>query len=88
MSKKPRRKLQPFLEMPEHWEEAWEGMPEYSSEDQSQYKSLIVNFADKQDMEAFAKLINQKITFKTQSIWYPKAEITTIMGKNYINDES
>jgi hypothetical protein len=79
------RRLQPFFDMPEWWAEAWEGMPEYSQEDLSAYKSLIINFDNKEDMALFAKLINQKITFKTKSIWYPQAEISKYVDKQYID---
>ena len=85
MTKKKDRKLQPFFEMPEWWEGDWQGMPEFIQEDQGAYKSLIVNFETKEDMEEFMKLISQKFTFKTQSIWHPKAKIGRYMIKKYID---
>ena len=76
--------------MPEWWEEYWQDMPEFVQEDQTASKSIIVHFQNKEDMKAFAKLVNQKIGFKTQSIWYPKAEIDRYINKEYIDvkDES
>ena len=59
----------------EWWEKHWgEDMPEYVRKDLSPFKSLIVHFARAADMEAFAQLINQKITAHTRFIYYPAAE--------------
>ena len=83
--KKP--KLQPFLDVPEAWQKEWQDMPEFVQEDLQSYKALIVHFETKEDMNAFAKLLDQKITFKTPSIWYPKLKINHIMNKQYIDTE-
>ena len=67
------------------WKKEWKDMPEFVQEDQDAFKSLTVNFVNKQDMEVFARLVGQPLTMKTQSIWYPKAEIRSLMGKKYID---
>lgn len=85
MAKSNKRKLNPFLDVPEWWEKHWHGMPEFIQEDQSSYKSIIVHFENKQDMKEFAKLVNQKILFKTKSIWYPKIEREKLINKIYID---
>lgn len=36
-------------------------------------RKLIVHFSSKEDIQEFSKLINQSITLKTQSIWYPSS---------------
>lgn len=71
-------------------EEEWEGMPEYSHEDLSPKKSLIVHFSNDKDYSKFQELIEQKLTPKTKSIWFPKAEIETYIDKVYTtgNNES
>lgn len=90
MPKDNKRRLTPFLDVPEWWEKDWQDMPEFVQEDQSSYKAIIVHFENKQDMKTFAKLIGQKIGFKTQSIWYPKIEREQLINKLYIDkkDES
>ncbi len=55
------------------WREEWKGMPEFSHEDAQAFQKIIVNFKTREDVMAFAKLIEQKLTYKTASIWYPKA---------------
>jgi len=88
VDKQKGRKLQPFLDVPEAWENEWQDMPEFIQEDLKSYKALIVHFETKEDMAAFAKLLDQKITFKTPSIWYPKLIINHIMNKEYIDTET
>ena len=60
-------------------------MPEFVQEDLSPFKSITVNFESEGDMEEFGRLIGQRITTRTQSIYYPEAEIETIMGKRYVD---
>jgi len=69
----------------EKWREEWQGMPEFIQEDQESFKSIIVHFENQEDMDNFAKLAEQRITLKTQSIWYPKANIARVMNKIYID---
>jgi len=72
--------------IPEWWEEEWQGMPEFVQEDQTPYSSIMVHFESKEDMEEFSKLIEQKVSKTTKSIWYPKAEIKVIKDKYYVID--
>lgn len=58
----------------EPWREHWVGMPEYVQEDNPPYMKIYMNFRNKEDYEAFAKLIDQNLTEKTKSIWYPKLD--------------
>ena len=64
-------------------EDAWQGMPEYEHEDQTSWHKLIVHFANAEDMARFAQLVEQSLTDKTRSIWYPKAEIAHYIDKEY-----
>jgi hypothetical protein len=53
-------------------EEEWIGMPEYEGEDQMGAKKLIVHFKTMEDYQNFATLIEQSVTDKTKSIWFPE----------------
>ena len=57
------------------WYEHWVGMPEFVQENHEPFKSVIVHFANSQDLAMFSRLVDQRITLRTQSIWYPEAEI-------------
>ena len=49
----------------------WVGMPEFVQEKKEPFKELIVRFETEQDYQDFQKVIEQRLTFKTKSIWFP-----------------
>lgn len=55
-------------------EDEWEGMPAFGGEDQSGIKQLIIHFKTMDDYFLFGVMINQKLSEKTKSIWYPEIE--------------
>lgn len=67
------------------WEKEWQGMPEFVQEDQRPWKTLYVHFENRHDMEDFARLIGQKLTQETRSVWFPEAEIGTYADKRYVS---
>jgi len=68
-------------------QDEWKGMPECESSDKGPYRQLIISFASEEDIQAFSKLIEQKITPKTKSLWYPPAEIGRYADKRYIDPD-
>ena len=73
--------------IPEPWEKEWQDMPEFIQEDQGPFFTMKVHFANKEDLAAFAELVQQTITLKSKSIWYPKLEWKTQVDKRYIDTE-
>lgn len=69
------------------WEKHWVGMPEFSNEENQPYKKINVSFRTKEDFEEFQKLIGQKMTDKTKSIWHPKLDIAANKLLRWIVDE-
>jgi hypothetical protein len=65
------------------YQKEWQDMPEFSLQDKEPYKQVIVSFRSEKDMEEFAKLVGQKITDRTQSLWFPKATIEQYINKRY-----
>ena len=62
-----------------HGEEAdpdklWQGMPEFEQNENPPFRSLIVHFASREDVEAFTRAIGQTITDKTKYVWFPPKE--------------
>ena len=49
----------------------WLDMPEFVQQKQEPYSKIIIRFETEDDLNDFAKLINQKLTKKTKSIWHP-----------------
>ena len=66
----------------------WAGMPEFEQGDLMPEKSIKVHFATKADCAAFSKLVGQKITDETPSIWYPEAEKSVNVAKRYASGET
>ena len=68
-------------------ENQWEGMPEFIQEKQEPYSKIIVRFNNEEDLQEFAKMIGQKLTNKTKSLWHPKL-IRGINSKKRYSNES
>ena len=58
-------------------------MPEFNNADLTPHRQIIVSFNNDEDVEEFSKIINQKITDKTKSIWHPKSENVKQFDKRY-----
>ena len=70
-------------------ETAWEGMPEFSQEDASAYRTIKIHFANQSSVTEFAKLMDgQTISERTKFLWFPKLEKQKLLGTNYVSDES
>jgi hypothetical protein len=74
-------------EIENEWQKEWKGMPEFSQEDQTSWKSVIIHFESREDMDQLSELIGQKLTFRTRSIWFPKAEIGRYANKVFIKKD-
>ena len=51
---------------------AWQGMPEFNQPDGGPFRTIKVHCKDQAAVNAFAKLIGQKLTDKTKWVWYPE----------------
>jgi hypothetical protein len=72
------------------WQEEWKDMPEFVQEKQDEaYAKIIFRFENEEDLQAFAKLIGQKLTNKTKSSWHPYKSHWGGMNKLWVdeNDE-
>ena len=63
----------------------WINMPEFHQEDIGPHRQLVVSFKNEEDVQAFAKLIDQNITFKTKSLWFPFDEHVKQFDKVYVD---
>jgi hypothetical protein len=76
-----------LFEIEENWKEEWQGMPEFVQEDLEAKHKIIVSFNNYEDVRLFSELINQKLTYKTKSIWYPEQKKGLFKDFKYIDDE-
>jgi hypothetical protein len=61
----------------------WEGMPEFKQDDKMPLRQIIISFDSQDDIKNFSELLNQNITDKTKSLWYPKKEKNVLKNKGY-----
>ena len=61
----------------------WDGMPQFEQDNQRPYRQIIVSFLNENDVKDFAELINQSLTNKTRSVWFPKQEIDSVKNIRY-----
>lgn len=52
-------------------EKEWVGMPEFIQEKKEPFAKIIFRFETEEDLQEFSELIDQKLTSKTKSAWYP-----------------
>jgi len=67
--------LEGFLE--DEWKKEWKGMPEFVRLDLEPFQKIIVNFKTREDVLEFAKMIGQRLTLETDSIWFPPNKTPT-----------
>lgn len=65
-------------------EKEWFDMPEFIQEEQAPYAYIIVKIDSQKNLEKFAKLMEQDISQKTKSIWYPKLIKNVIFNQRYV----
>ena len=65
-------------------EKEWFDMPEFIQEEQAPYDYIIVKIDSQKNLEKFAKLMEQDISQKTKSIWYPKLIKNVIFNQRYV----
>lgn len=53
----------------------WNDMPEYVNTDRSAYRSIIMHFANAEDVVAFTTLIEQEVSDRTKFLWFPPQEL-------------
>jgi hypothetical protein len=74
-----------FFDVSPAWVDQWQGMPEFNQQDQMPWQSIKVHFRNREDQQAFARLVGQTVTDNTRSIWYPQADIGHFADKSYKN---
>lgn len=67
--------------------EHWKQMPEFKQEDKSGERHVIVHFMTAKDAEEFFRVIGQKDTGQTKSIWFPPQERMDTESKRYAVEE-
>lgn len=75
-----------FDNLEESFRNEWKNMPEYVQEDLTPYRVLNVRFRNAEDLAIFEKLMEQKITEKQKTIWFPYAEPRIASIYRYVDE--
>lgn len=60
-----------LIETPSFFDEHWTDMPEFEQNKKEPYACIKIRFKSESDLQDFAQLIDQKLTQKTKSTWFP-----------------
>jgi len=71
---------------PEFYDKHWQNMPTYNQPDNGAYRQLIINFQNEEAVKNFAQLVNQPLTKKTKSIWFPQREQNNVSDLFWIQE--
>ena len=85
ISEEEKEKLESIQD--KEWKKHWHNMPEFEQENDKPYRTIYVHFRNEEDYQEFSKLINQKITSKTKSIWHPKLDREANALRRWIEEE-
>lgn len=68
------------------WKREWRGMPEYVHEDLRPFQQITINFESREDVQAFAKLVGQKLTDETDTMWFPLKTPEVLKNRKYVSE--
>ena len=68
------------------WRKEWEGMPEFFQKDLTPYRVLNLRFRNEEDVQEFAKLVEQVITPRQKALWFPFAEFRRASHLRYVDE--
>jgi hypothetical protein len=81
------KQLSVFDNINQKWEKEWVGMPEFVQGKKEAHSQIIIRFENETDLQEFAKLIGQKLTKKTKSIWFPFKSHWGGIKKVWVNEK-
>ena len=68
------------------WRKEWQGMPEFFQEDLTPFRVLNLRFRSEEDVQEFAKLVEQVITPRQKALWFPFAEFRRASHLRYSDE--
>lgn len=63
--------------------EFWVDMPDFHQPSKRPYAKVNVSVRNEDDLQALAKLLGQKLTPKTKSVWFPELEPSGVGSKRW-----
>ena len=85
VKRKPIQEKDIFGNYVEQWRNEWQEMPEFEHEDLTPWKTITVYLESSEAVARFSEVVEQTVTPKSVSLWYPEAEIGHYIDKRYSN---
>lgn len=63
----------------------WRGMPEYNQPNNTAFRQIIVEFDNDDQVKVFADLVQQSVSEKTKSLWYPPRDKNNVVDLFWIS---
>ena len=64
----------------------WVNMPEFVQEDLTPFRVINVRFRNEEDVQEFARLMQQEITPKQKALWFPFAEFRRASHLRWVDE--
>jgi hypothetical protein len=61
----------------------WKGLPEFEHTDLTPHRQILISFQNEKDVQTFAVLLEQNITEKTKSLWFPEVKRRNLSDLSY-----
>ena len=68
------------------WRKQRQGMPEFFQEDLTPFRVINLRFRNEEDVQEFARLVEQVITPKQKALWFPFAEFRRASHLRYVDE--
>jgi hypothetical protein len=75
-----------LIDVDPDWAKEWQGMPEFTQDDLMPDSQVIISFATRKDRDEFSKMIGQRLSGETKSVWFPKAEYDKPSNYRYVDE--
>jgi len=76
-----------FPDFENEWQKEWHQMPEFLQENTEPIQQIIVSFQTYHHVKLFGELMNQNVSAKTKSLWYPKKETAPPSMFLYVDED-
>lgn len=78
-------KQETLFDIDPDWTKEWQGMPEYKHEDLRPFQQIVLNFESREDVQKFSKLVGQRLTDQTDTLWFPVKTPEVLKDKHWVS---
>ena len=81
------KKQTELFEIEKDWESEWQDMPEFKQEDLRPWHQVNVRFRNQKDFDEFKKRMEQEVTPKQKTLWFPFAPYRRASHLRYVDED-